>query len=552
MSKTKEEPADPVIYLYPYKCMKGDPYMLVKQQMQEIQDLKLQGYTQTDILDYYRNQGIKPPSRPTIAKYFKMDVVPDNPGEKLAKDKAFDTEPFKSTIIATLESNKGKDFCISSVYDLLEEKFVDSGDYEKLPGNEQTLRNYVHYLEGSGQIDSSDDHRRIYDHVFDTPPGEQMLIDFGEETLDGKHSIHFICLLLRYSRLLCVYAQDHKYNATEACQAIYRSFCKLGGRPSVLVIDQDAVFVASETYGEVVKTRVFEDFCTEQELKLWVCNKADPESKGPIENSVGFVKKNFFSARTITCIDDVWRSLPGWLERKNKRIHRTTLRIPIMVFQDVEKGSLKPMLPSVYEVSPNSFTEFECKGMPYVLYKSCRYSVPREYAYSRLKYKVTVGKIHIYDEGLKYICTHLLSERKGSYNQLPEHRKGDSGDWIDIMERLRGKWNCYDFQHFINGVKKENPRHISKQLGAIERFLDSEAPDRALVADVMKACCENFRYQFSQFRVVYEYTKAGRSLTDMPGFKASQESDPVEYKGLDVYGKAFNDRVRNTREEAAI
>ena len=44
------------------------------------------------------------------------------------------------------------------------------------------------------------------------------------------------------------------------------------------VIDQDAVFVASETYGEVVKTRVFEDFCTEQELSLYVCRKADPES----------------------------------------------------------------------------------------------------------------------------------------------------------------------------------------------------------------------------------------------------------------------------------
>jgi hypothetical protein len=50
---------------------------------------------------------------------------------------------------------------------------------------------------------------------------------------------------------------------------------------------------------------LFEDLCTEQKLKLWVCNKADPESKGPIENSVGFVKKNFFSARKITCIDDV-------------------------------------------------------------------------------------------------------------------------------------------------------------------------------------------------------------------------------------------------------
>ena len=222
----------------------------------------------------------------------------------------------------------------------------------------------------SGQIGAGKEHHRIYDHVFDTPPGEQMLIDFGEVTLTKKAAIHFICLLLRYSRLLlCVYAQDHKYNATEACQAIYRSFWKkLQGRPSVLVIDQDAVFVASETYGEVIKTRIFEDFCTEQELKLWVCNKADPESKGPIENSVGFVKKNFFSARNITCIDDVWRSLPGWLSRKNRRNHKATLHIPAIVFRDIEQKALKPLLPSVYESSPNSFTPVQLQGMPYVLF----------------------------------------------------------------------------------------------------------------------------------------------------------------------------------------
>ena len=165
-----------------------------------------------------------------------------------------------------------------------------------------------------------------------------MLIDFGEETLSKTTHIHFICLLLRYSRFLCVYAQDHKYNSEEACKAIYHSFCRLGGRPKELVIDQDAVFVSSEIYGEVIKTRTFEDFCTEQDLRLWVCNKADPESKGPIENSVGFVKKNFFSARKVTCIDDVWRSLPGWLERKNQRIHRSTLRVPKTVYDSVEKS----------------------------------------------------------------------------------------------------------------------------------------------------------------------------------------------------------------------
>lgn len=518
--------------------------MLAKSKMQEIQDLKLRGFTKTEIAAYYEERGEKPPSRPTINKYYDMDVVPENPGARLAKDKSFDAEPFRSTIIAVLEANSHKNFCMSSVYDLLEEKFVENGGYGKLPGNEQTLRNYIHYLADSGQVSLEPGRRRIYDHVFDTPPGEQMLIDFGETSLPGNRSIHFICLLLRYSRLLCVYAQDHKYNSTEACQAIYRAFCRLGGRPRCLVIDQDAVFVASEVYGEVVRTRVFEDFCTEQELRLWVCNKADPESKGPIENSVGFVKKNFFSARRITCIDDVWRSLPGWLERKNGRIHRSTLRVPRDVFEETEKQSLRPLLPSVYERSPNTFRSYEVAAMPYVLYRSCRYSVPREYAYRTVLYKVVNGKIHIYDTDLNLICSHNLSERKGSFNQLPGHRKQESGDWAETAERLRARWNCHDFQHFINGVKKENPRHVSQQLGAIEQFLESENPDRSLVAQVMRECCEHFRYRFSQFRAVYSLAKAGRELS-VPG-SGREVPGGVEYKDMSAYAKAFQSRVKDT------
>ncbi len=61
----------------------------------------------------------------------------------------------------------------------MEETFIENGDHEFLLGNEQTLCNYVHYLEKSGQIDTSDEHRRIYDNIFDTLSGEQMLIDFG-------------------------------------------------------------------------------------------------------------------------------------------------------------------------------------------------------------------------------------------------------------------------------------------------------------------------------------------------------------------------------------
>ena len=519
--------------------------MLTKEKMQEIQDLKLRGFTKAEIIRHYKSQGEKPPSRPTLNKYYNMDIVPENPGERLSKSKAFDAEPFKNTIIAIMETNTNKNLRISSVYDVLMEKFIENGDYASLPGNEQTLRNYVHYLERNNLINRSEEHKRVYDYVFDTPPGEQMLIDFGEQTIGKNKAIHFICLLLRYSRILCVYAQDHRFNAIEACTAIYRYFMRLGGRPAELVIDQDAVFVASETFGEVIKTRVFEDFCTEQELKLWVCNKGDPESKGPIENAVGFVKKNFFSARKIACIDDVWRSLPGWLERKNRRIHKTTLRVPIEVFDAIEKGSLRGPLPSVYENSPSSFVSQDISSMPYVLYKSCKYSVPREYAYKTVLFKVAAGKIHIYDHDRHHICSHSLSERKGSINKLPEHNRQGSDEWIDVVERMRNRWSCYDFQHFVNGVKKENPRHLYKQFRAIEQFLDAEAPERQLVAEVMKECCRNYRYQFSQFKVVFDLAKAGRHAAFGEPVAATAVAD-VEYKSLDVYSQAYQRRVRET------
>ncbi len=44
--------------------------MLTKTQMQQIQDLKLMGYTKTDIIRYYEARGEKPPSRPTISKHY--------------------------------------------------------------------------------------------------------------------------------------------------------------------------------------------------------------------------------------------------------------------------------------------------------------------------------------------------------------------------------------------------------------------------------------------------------------------------------------------------
>jgi len=515
--------------------------MLNKQTMQEIVDMKMRGYSIREIYEYYAGKPGKPPSIPTIRKYYAMDVVPADPGVNLVKDKVFDEEPWKSVIKKILQNNSGNCYS-SSVYDVLIEHFIENGEYEKLPGEERTLRRYISHLVESGEIEKSPKDQRIYDSVFNTPPGMQMLIDFGEQSIHRGLTIHFICMLLRYSRMICVFAQDHKFNAEEACRAIYRGFCKLGGRPTELVIDQDSVFIASELYGEIVETHTFKAFTTEQELKLWVCNKNDPESKGPVENVVGFVKKNFFSARTITSIEDVWRSLPGWVERKNKRIHQATFMVPLEVFTEIECAALLPLMPSVYETLPTSFIETYVGDKKYITYKSSKYSVPTEFCFKTVYYKAVGDKLHIYGPDRKYECTHDLCPCKGGITKLPEHTKEEDSDWLKVVESLRSKWNCFKFQHFINGFKKENGRNVYKQLKAVERFLDSEGAPRDLVSEVMKECCQNFRYKFSQFKVVYERLRASSMPTPL---LAPIPMDDVQHASLELYQMAFLERCNN-------
>ena len=113
----------------------GKPYtreenfMVTKTQMQQIQDLKLIGYTKR-ITSAIMKHAAKS-CHPTISKYYDMDVIPEDRGTKLAKPKTFDAEHFRSTILLILEKKRER-FCMSSVYDVLEEKFIENGSYDKL------------------------------------------------------------------------------------------------------------------------------------------------------------------------------------------------------------------------------------------------------------------------------------------------------------------------------------------------------------------------------------------------------------------------------------
>ena len=65
----------------------------------------------------------------------------------------------------------------------------------------------------------------------------------------------------------------------------------------------------------VERTQEFRAYCEGVDFRPIFCRKSDPESKGKVENVVGFVKKNFLRGRIYDGIDSLNESAIAWLDR---------------------------------------------------------------------------------------------------------------------------------------------------------------------------------------------------------------------------------------------
>ena len=370
-------------------------------------------------------------------------------------------------------------------------------------------------------------------------------MDFGEQRCEEGLVVHLTSILLWHSRHLWVCAQDHRLDSEEACRAIHRFTCKVGGRPRTLVIDQDSVFVTDEIYGEVSGTATFKDFLTEQDLRPWVCGKGDPESKGAMENTVKYVRSSYFSARRIASIEEAWRTPPAWNRRANRRTHQGTYKIPQVEFEDRERAAPRPMLPSFYEAAPPGLKEVSIDSQPYVPCRSARHPVPWDMCHAKACHRAIGPKPHTCDGRRRHVCVHDISPVKGPFRRLEGHKRHPASDWPGIAERMRVKWNRTDSRHLVNGSEREDQaRHLGRQLGAAGRYLDERKPSRALVAEATGICCRDLRYRHAHLKAVFDLAGARHAGGGAPNAVTADATtaNEAEGRGMESHRRAFEER----------
>ena len=532
------------------------------EKMNQILKLKASGVPEDEVIPIFQSQGYKPPALNTVHKYYNSndEFTKEKMMYAYAKDKAFD-EPHCKIIIMQCMNNIGESLKMSSLYDLLQERLVEHEEgetniLEKLPGNEQTLRNYCKYLISTGQVTYEAKKKRVYDLVETPAAGLQVQVDYGVQQLkDGTH-FHFIALLLRHSRVLYIKGMDHKFDGEATCNALYTFFSLIGGKPKQLAIDQDSCMIYQETHGEIITTKVFKDFLEEQNLALFVCKKADPESKGPIENTVKFVKTNYLPSRLNLTVNEVIKGASAWCKRKNRRIHRTTLWIPNEKFEEVEAKELLPLAPSQYDLLHTQRIVTNVDKTHSVRYHTNSYVLPPEFAYGKVYKKITKTAILFYktEDGNDFICSYELplENVKQKIFRKKEYKVERGHEWEKIRESILRTYNCNNMLHYLNGLRKENQRYLYSQHLAFQKLLKERFSTLSELDEILGIACKFYRYQIGQLKEVWDTYWKDREISqktepkmhyDGIQGKLNLDYDDVQAREPSVYEEYFNKKA---------
>lgn len=183
---------------------------------------------------------------------------------------------------------------------------------------------------------------------FETPPGRQLQIDFGERQVRiGEETVraYLFVATLGYSRRLFVRAFRHERQASWFA-GIEEAFRHFGGRPAELLLDNARALVDRHDAQtrEVVFNERFHAFARYWDIRPQACAPYRARTKGKDERGVGYVKRNAIAGRGFASWAELEAHLARWTrEVADLRVHGTTGEAPRVRFDRDEAAALRPL-----------------------------------------------------------------------------------------------------------------------------------------------------------------------------------------------------------------
>jgi len=231
-------------------------------------------------------------------------------------------------------------------------------------------------------------------------PGDMVVFDWGE-----IGPLYCFCAVVAWSRVRFVRFADN-LGAEQTMRFLAECFEEIGGVPATALTDRMGCLKGGSVAGLVIPTPAYVRFAAHYRFRPDFCEGADPESKGLVENLVGYVKSDLMIPEALTVSDLAGDNARAklWCVEVNSVVHSEISAIPFDRLE-TERQLFSP-LPTLRATIGKTVTR-KVDRLSCVRFGSARYSVPNIAIGRTVELRISDGVITIESLG-ETIAEHLV------------------------------------------------------------------------------------------------------------------------------------------------
>lgn len=308
-------------------------------------------------------------------------------------------------------------------------------------GNKRGLRlTKVHELLSRGGIDVAysslhrfavkycgfSDTRRLTVRIAESEPGEVAEVDFGRMGLiwdpdQGRNRVaHALIVTLVHSRHQYVHV-THSQKLQDLIGGLEDAWAFFQGVTRRLVIDNLRAAVTKSDIYDPVFERIFEEYATYRGFVIDAARVGHAKDKPRVERNVQYVRDNFFRGENWLDIGDTQRGAIRWcMKGAGMRIHGTTRKRPLVVFENVEQATLLPLEKERFD--PPLWGKYKVHPDHHVSFQKAFYSVPTRYVGKTVWVRGDTKLVRLYVGG-ELVKTHQRQPPGGRSTDYDDYPK---------------------------------------------------------------------------------------------------------------------------------
>ena len=394
-----------------------------------IRELHAQGLSITEISD---KTGY---DRKTVRKYLNLTSIPE-PKKRVRKESKLDK--YKDYIIQKL--NEGPFTAARLLRELQEMGFT---------GKYTIVKDFIRKVRPERGVQA------VY--RYETKPGVQAQVDwseFGRAEIDCKVlKLYCFNMVLGYSRMRYI-EFTLSIDVYTLIQCHLNAFRYFGGYTNEILYDnmKQVVITRALKSSDSEWNPKYEDFFRHYGFIPRLCRPYRAQTKGKIENTVGYVRRDFFLGRSFASIQDMNSQALLWLNRVNSSIHGTTHETPL---ERLKSEELKPIdfVPEYLVIREEARKiSRDC----FISYLGNKYSVPYKFAGREATLQIFDSKFRVIVGG-EQVCEHEILTGSGRESRNKEHFRG-----------------------LLSEILKENKAAMNKPRHSLLKFESPEVEKRSL------------------------------------------------------------------------